>query len=334
MDDLSKFEKICRAMANPSFYPHPVDNLERRDSHISAVFLTGSQVYKLKKPFDFGFLDYTRLDKRHRMCERELELNQRLSSGVYEEVVEIRESGDGFHLGNRGQVVEYAVRMRQLRDEDTLSSLLLRAIVGHAEMIRLGRMLGSFYSRSEKSPEISRFGEADTISFNTEENFRQLEPFVGVLIGNSQFEVVREASRGFFRDRIGIFEERIAAGWICDGHGDLRAEHVYFSDGLIQILDCIEFNDRFRYGDAASDLAFLHMDMERLGRSDLSLSVLAGYIEESGDFGIYKVLDFYSCYRALVKLKVACLTWSELEDGSRRDEMRARATQYLDLAFR
>ncbi len=327
------FDKICRAMAAPSFYPHPVSGVERRDSHISAVFLTGEWVYKLKKPFDFGFLDYTGLDTRLLMCRREVALNQRLSRGVYDGVVEIRERGGEFHLGGGGDVAEYAVRMKQLPDDAALSHLLGRGAVESARMSDLGRRLGDFYAQSERSPEIDRYGEADTINFNIEENFRQLAPYVDILVRKNPFEFIREASRGFFRHCRPLFERRIEQGRICDGHGDLRAEHVYFTDA-IQIIDCVEFNERFRYGDAAADLAFLHMDVERLGRSDLSLAVLGGYIEKTGDFGIYTVLDFYACYRAVVKMKVSCLTWAELEGGARKKEMEVRAAQYLDLAER
>lgn len=320
-------------MADPAFYPHPVFGLERRDTHISAVFLTGNWVYKLKKPFNFGFLDYTGLDTRRGMCEREVALNQRLSNGIYEGVVAIRRNGEGFHLGARGDVAEYAVKMKQLLDGASLANLLTSGGVGHEEMVRLGRRLGEFYCRSERNAEIDGYGRADVISFNAEENFRQVAPFVGRLIRKDPLDFIAEAGRGFFRDCRRLFERRIEEGRICDGHGDLRAEHVYFVD-QVQIIDCIEFNDRFRYGDAASDLAFLHMDMERLGRSDLSLSVLSGYIEATRDFGLFTVLDFYSCYRAVVKLKVSCLTWTELEEGARKKEMKARAAQYLDLALR
>lgn len=320
-------------MADPAFYPHPVHALERRDTHISAVFLTGDWVYKLKKPFDFGFLDYTSLEKRRLMCEREVSLNKRLSRGIYDGVVTIRQAREGIHLGASGETIEYAVKMKQLPDESSLSRLLARKCVNHDDMARLGRMLGAFYSRSTQSPEIDSYCNAEVISFNTEENFRQLNPYVGTLIGANPFEFIKEAGCGFFRDCKRLFDRRVEEGCIRDGHGDLRAEHVYFIDG-IQIIDCIEFNDRFRYADAACDLAFLHMDMERLGYSDLSLSLLSGYVQESSDYGIYTVLDFYSCYRAIVKLKVSCLTWSELEYGDRRGEMERRAGQYLDLAVR
>jgi predicted kinase len=200
-------------------------------------------------------------------------------------------------------------------------------------MERLGHHLAVFYSLSERTLEIDRYGCAETIGLNMEENFRQLEPFVPNLVERSRFEFVREASRGFFLNSAQLFERRKAEGRICDGHGDLRAEHVYFLD-RIQIIDCIEFNERFRYGDVAIDLAFLHMDMERLGHDDLSLAMIKAYTGASRDGGIYALLDFYSCYRAIVKMKVSCLNWTELDEGARKTEMEIRAAQYLDLATR
>ena len=333
MSDLKRFEQLCRVMAHPAFYPHRVSGLQRRDTHISVVFLTGELVYKLKKPIDFGFLDYTGLKTRRKMCELEVKLNNRLSGGVYLGVVSLSMQDEEFHFGNSGEVVEYAVKMKQLPDEASLSNRIVSGKATLEEMLRLGRRLAEFYAAAEHSEQIDRYGGSQVIEFNTEENFRQLAPFVGNLVGKERFDFVVESSRGFFRDRGDLFRRRVAEGRICDGHGDLRAEHVYFLD-QIQIIDCIEFNERFRYGDRAVDLAFLHMDIERLARPDLSLAVLNGYTESSRDYGIYTLLDFYSCYRAVVRMKISCLSATQAVQGPRKREMQRRAGQYLDLAFR
>jgi hypothetical protein len=334
VSELKLFEQICLAMADPGFYPHRVSTLERVDTHISTVFLTGDFVYKLKKPVDFGFLDYTGLETRRRMCELEVSLNQRLSHDVYLGVVPISRAGSAaYRFGDGGEVLEYAVKMRQLPDEFCLANLIADGKVGQDEMLCLGRLLAGFYAGTERDSRIDCYGGREVLKFNTEENFRQLGPFVGKLLRKDRFDFVMEASRGFFKDSESVFQRRIADGRTCDGHGDLRAEHIYFLE-RIQIIDCIEFNERFRYGDAAIDLAFLHMDVERLGRSDLSLSVLNGYMESSRDYGIYAMLDFYSCYRAIVKMKISCLSATELEEGARKRVMEERAGNYLDLAFR
>ncbi|MGC9193897.1 MAG: AAA family ATPase [Syntrophobacteraceae bacterium] len=323
---MKTFEAICRAMARPDFYPHPVLKLERRETHISVVFLAGDFVYKLKKPVDFGFLDYTSLETRKRMCELEVELNWRLADRVYLGVVPICATGDQFRLAEGGAEIEYGVRMRRLPDEASLSCMIEAKKVTLGDMTLLGKRLFQFFEGAERAGGIEKFGALDVIGFNTEENFRQLLPFVGDLIDRQRFEFVMEASRTFLKNRSALFERRIEEGKICDGHGDLRAEHVYFLDG-IQIIDCVEFSQRLRCGDRAADLAFLHMDLERLGRPDLSLAMLQGYTEAGRDFGMYTVLDFYSCYRAVVKAKVSCL------GAGKRSEMKQRASRYFDLAF-
>jgi hypothetical protein len=336
------FESICRAMVDASFYPHAVSRIERRDTHISAVFLTGDWVYKLKKPVDFGFLDFTTLEARRRFCRQEVVLNQRMSHGVYDSVVEIREEGPGlFRMGGRGEVVEVAVRMRQLSDSSCLRSILLELGAPGSppdewlasQMRSLGVSLARFYELSHRSPAIDEFGMPELVAFNMEENFRQIDPFVSDIVPRDQWELIREVSRAFFRNHESLFLRRVADGRIRDGHGDLRTDHVYIEDG-IQIIDCIEFNDRFRYGDAALDLAFLHMDFEHVGRLDLSLEVLAAYVQEARDRELYALLDFYASYRAVVKLKVSCLRLGEVHDPDERTPLGREARLFLDQAYR
>lgn len=334
MSDLEIFEQVCRAMADPAFYPHPVSGPQKTETLISTVFLTGDFVYKLKKPVDFGFLDYTGLDTRRRMCELEVELNQRLSKGVYLGVVPIsRARGGGFQFGEAGEVVEYAVKMKQLPDECALSNLIPAGRVPPDQMTRLGEILAEFYTSVGRDAEIDRYGSPEVIEFNVDENFRQLKPFVGSLLKKDRFDFLMQSSRAFFAGRDALFARRVSEGRICDGHGDLRAEHIYLLDDF-QIIDCIEFNNRFRYGDTAVDIAFLHMDLERLGGLDQTLAVLDGYMRASRDYGIFSMLDFYSCYRAIVKMKIACLSTAEPKDSARKDLMKERAATYLDLAFR
>lgn len=333
MKELNTFEQLCCSMADPAFYPHRVSKLERRETHISVVFLTGDFVYKLKKPIDFGFLDYTGLETRRKMCELEVKLNQRLSRNVYLGVVPLSTKEGGFLFGDGGDVVEYAVRMKQLPDEASLANRIGLGKVSPGQMLQLGGRLAEFYKSAERSDQIDRYGDLSVIEMNTEENFRQLTPFVGALLDKERFDFVMESSRGFLRNHGLLFERRTREGRIRDGHGDLRAEHIYLLDG-IQIIDCIEFNERFRYGDTAIDLAFLHMDVERLGAPDLNLAVLNGYMESSRDYGIYTLLDFYSCYRAVVKIKISCLSATGPEESTRTREMQSRAAQYLGLAFR
>jgi uncharacterized protein len=342
MDVMDPFERICSAMLNPEFYPHGVRGVERRDTHISAVFLTGDWVYKLKKPVNFGFLDFRSLESRERFCRQEVLLNQRLSHGVYDSVVEIRQEASGrYFLNGVGEVVEFAVRMKELPDRACLQSMILSPEqVDSApdawleqQMLALGQRLARFYGQSERSPAIDQYGLPQRVSFNMEENFEQIDPFVVDLVPREHWEFIREVSRAFFRDHETLLLRRVAEGRICDGHGDLRTDHIYLVDG-IQIIDCIEFNERFRYGDAALDLAFLHMDFDHLGRQDLSLQVLDAYVKQATDPGIFALLDFYAAYRAIVKLKVSCLHFSELHNPEGCTSLRRQAVAYLQQAYR
>ena len=295
--------------------------------------MTGQWVYKLKKPVSFGFLNFEELDARRLFCEREVFLNQRLSRNVYEGVIGITREADGrFSLGGRGVPVEYAVKMKELPDSACLTSLLAAGRVSEEEMEALGRHLAGFYEGSVRSVDIDHFGHPEVIALNMEENFRQVEPFVGEFLPGEEWDFVRQASRSFFVYRRSLFERRIREGFIRDGHGDLRAEHVYLVDG-IQIIDCIEFNDRFRYGDVVSDLAFLHMDLEHLGHAPSSEVILAAYAEKAKDPSLYALLDFYAAYRAAVRVKVACLRSTEVESEAERKQLRTVASDFAGHAY-
>ncbi len=327
--------ELFAAMARPDFYPHPVEGPELRETHISCVFLTGRRVYKVKKAVDLGFLDFTRLELRRHFCGRELHLNRRLSRGVYLDVVAIRRAGTRFTLGDEGEVVEYAVRMRQLPDDATLGRRLHARNLGRGVCQRLAGRLAQFYREAPTGAGIERFGSREIVGANCEENFAQIEPFVPEVLDRRQFQIVRSAARAFLSRRQALFRRRVQSGRICDGHGDLRTDHVYLLGGEIQVLDCIEFNDRFRYGDPAADMAFLAMDLDAQGFSSWSRDLMTAFVHASGDAEIFTLLDFYKCYRACVRCKVACLRLGQggLPAAGRRAAA-GEAGDYLALAYR
>jgi len=332
MNRWKRFDAICRAMTDPAIYPHPVKCVQRRDTHISSVFLTGEWVYKLKKPVDLGFLDFRQLDDRRLFCEREVHLNRRLSQGVYLEVIKIFEPKQNrFSLQGDGKAVEYAVKMRQLPDAVSLKELLSKGEIRYVHMRELGERLAAFYQKSDRSIQIDRYGHPDVIALNIEENFSQLEAFVGGVLSREKWEFLCHVSRSFLEHNKCLFNHRIKTGRICDGHGDLRTDHIYFDDGP-QIIDCIEFNDRFRYGDSAVDLAFLHMDMEHLGYQKLGRVLLDTYVNKADDPELYALIDFYATYRALVRLKVTELHCREVQK-TEQQALRAEAKRYVDQAY-
>jgi len=320
------------ALRDPAIYPHPVVKIEVEETHISKVFLTGLFVYKVKKPVDFGFVDFSTLAKRRHWCEQEVQLNRRLSHGVYIEVVEITREPEGFALGGKGEPVEYAVKMRELPRAKSMLALLRRREITPAMIDDLARVLAVFYSAARGGPEIDPMGSLEVIRANTEENFSQTEPFVADLLEREKFLFVRQAVREFLERHADLFQRRVETGRIRDGHGDLRLDHIYFEDG-IQIIDCVEFNERLRQEDVTADLAFLAMDLDSIGCGHLGWRLVKTYAQAASDPEIYILLDFYKCYRAYVRCKVDCLRLAEGGlGGDETRELRRLARRHSQLA--
>ncbi|UCG13585.1 MAG: AAA family ATPase [Deltaproteobacteria bacterium] len=327
------------ALSDPSFYPHPVKRIQIEETHISKVFLTGDFVYKLKKPVDLGFLDFTSLEKRRRFCEKEVLLNRRFSREVYLDVVAITLERDGYALNGPGKPVEYVVRMRQLPRDKTMLELMKQGKVKDVMLQELVRLLSRFYEGAQRGPEIDAYGSRRAIELNTEEDFIDTEPFVPSILNKKKFSHLHQAVLSFIEDRAELLQRRISTGFIRDCHGDLRLGHIYFLDrndfpNGIQIIDCIEFNDRFRYGDVAADLAFLAMELDYYCFSEAGQALLTGYARAADDPEVFLVLDFYKCYRAHVRCKVECIRQSAGDLLASKATLAVeRAKRYFDLAY-
>jgi aminoglycoside phosphotransferase family enzyme/predicted kinase len=327
-------DEIFQSMADPDFYPHPVKAVRQRETHISRVFLTGRFVYKVKKEVNLGFVDYSSLEKRLYFCRQETDLNRRLSSGIYLGVVPITRDHNQFTLQGTGVLVEYAVKMRQLPETGTMLRLLKDRKIGKTEINALTQRLADFYAATASSPEIDAYGSLESVRCNCEENFSQIDDLLGNLQEERLFQIVRAATRSCLQRKKWLFEKRVATGRIRDCHGDLRSGHIYFDNG-IQIVDCIEFNDRFRYGDIASDLAFLAMDLDFQGFPEAARELVDTYVCSAADPEVFALLDFYKCYRAMVRAKIACLRLPESGAGEYAyHKTRREARQYLELAYR
>lgn len=325
--------KIVELLQDPNFYSPPVDSVSLRETHISVVFLTGDVVYKIKKPVDMDFLDFSTLEKRRHFCYREVELNRRLTRDVYLDVVPITFQQDHYDLDGSGRPVEYAVKMRQLPHSATMVKLLRKGELGRKHINLLAQVLSRFFEHAKTGGQIDSCGSLATIRKNCEENFMQLKEFAGEVISLKGLLFVRSTTRSFLNRRKMLFKRRIDNGKIRECHGDLRAGHIYFTDDEIQIIDCIEFNERFRYNDVACDLAFLAMDLDFEGFSTESQDLLKYYVGASGDADVYILMNFYKSYRALVRVKVNCL---RLRQGhlaeARRSELLEETQRYMELA--
>ena len=325
--------ELIDRLRDPACYPRHPAAVEVRQTHASAVFIAGEDVYKLKKPVNFGFLDFSTLPRRGRMCRREVALNRRLAPTVYLGEVRLVDRAGQLRIGGAGRLVDYFVHMRRLADETSLAAMVADGRATTESVDAVADVLASFHLGAARGGRIDAYGAAAAIRGNVEENFTQVGPFVGKTIGAETFGEIEDASRRFLAEHETLFRERMARGCIRDGHGDLRAEHVYFESRGISIIDCIEFNERFRYGDVASDVAFLAMDLESLGVPDLAAAFVRRYAEQT-PFAIGEVLDFYRCYRAFVRGKVASLRSAEPElDACERESARAEARRDFDLAL-
>jgi aminoglycoside phosphotransferase family enzyme/predicted kinase len=317
-------------------YDHPVDRVELVQTHISFVLLAGDYAYKLKKPLDLGFLDYTTLDRRRFMCEEEVRLNRRLCDDVYLGLVPVTRGPDGRHrFGGDGRPMEYAVRMRRVSQDSMMPALLASGGAGHDRLASLARKIADFHRAAARGAGIAKFGRASAVRANWEENFVQVAPFLGKTLAPNSFEAVRGYVERFLDEHGHLIDERARNGRVRDGHGDLRADSVVFnSDGSVCVMDCIEFNDRLRYADVASDVAFLAMDLEFRGYRDEADQFLSLYLEALGpDDTLPVVLGFYVVYRAFIRGKVDSMQASEREvPSSQRAEARRRARAYFRLA--
>ena len=311
---------MVQALLEPKAYPDTPQRLELVQTQMSFVFLTDKYVYKVKKPVNLGYLDYTTLEKRRFYCQREVELNRRLCSAVYLGIVPITQDKSSFSIGGQGEAIEYAVKMRRLPQEAMMDVLLENNKVSPEMVTKVAQKLAGFHHRAQTNATISTFGNLDTVTQNTRENFTQTEKYIGPLISQRSYLNIKNYTQAFIRQNTTLFGKRVAKGRIKDCHGDLHAAHVCFTNGIC-IYDCIEFNDRFRYCDVVSEVAFLAMDLDHYGRSDLSQTFVNAYIAQSEDKELSMLLNFYKCYRAYVRGKVGCF---KLDDPYVSEEEKAR----------
>ncbi len=323
-------------LLRPEAYPHRPQKVELRQTHISWVFLADDLVYKVKKPVDFGFLDFTTLEKRRHFCEREVALNRRLCPEIYLGVVPVVETPEGLKFETEGPVKDWAVKMRRMPEEGMMGRLIAEGKLQREHLDLLVRKLVPFFREAETGPEINRYGSLETVRFNVEENFTQTRDFVGKALSRLRYEHIVAWSRRFMEEKEELFQLRISEGYIRDGHGDLYSANVCY-DNLreVYVFDCIEFNERFRCGDVAQDLAFMAMDLDFHDLVEFSRYFIDRYVELSGDRGLYEILDFYKCYRAYVRGKIGCFTWADkgVPEEARRKALHD-AWRYFNLAYR
>jgi aminoglycoside phosphotransferase family enzyme/predicted kinase len=328
----TKLPALVQGLLKPKAYPETTGRIELLQTQMSFILLTDNYVYKVKKPVNLGYLDYTTLEKRRFFCQREVELNQRLCPEVYLGVVPIAREGSNIIVEGKGEAVEYAVKMRRLPQQAMMDRLLAGNRVTPEMITKVAQKLAAFHQKAETNATISAFGEIKAIRKNTDENFTQTEKYIGSTISQEKYQRLKAYTDSFIKKNAALFQKRIAEGRIRDCHGDLHAAHVCFTDGIC-IYDCIEFNDRFRYADVASEVAFLAMDLDHYGRADLARRLVNAYIDKSQDKGLVKLLNFYKCYRAYVRGKVEGFKLDDpyIAPAEKKQTLEV-ASSYFDLA--
>jgi len=316
----SRVPRLVSRLLDPALYPRSADRVELVETHISWVLLAGDRVYKIKKPVNLGFLDFTTLARRRRFCHDEVRLNRRLTHDIYLGVVEIKGSLRAPRFEGPGRAIEVAVLMRRLPAERMLDRLVSDNPAPAALLDGIGTTVARFHATADTGGEIDELGGIETIRRNWQENFAQTDAVGPELLADDTRRRVREYVATFLEREAPRFAARVAAGRSRDCHGDLQAQHVCCVEP-VQIFDCIEFNHRFRFGDVAGEIAFLAMDLERLGRPDLAIRFLNAYLEENGDYEAAPLLDFYRAYRAWVRAKVTA--FQVADHPERADEARA-----------
>jgi uncharacterized protein len=310
--------------------------VEMKQTHISVLLLGRQHVIKLKKPVDFGFLDYTTLEKRRQACEAEVRLNRRLCPDTYlgvREVIEVE--GQPRFSGSNGKIVDYGVWMNRLPEERMLDQLVKRDEANEAMLDRIADRLSEFHYSARRGPEVERWGSVAEVRHNWDENFSQTADFVGRTISAPAYEAIRSWVIEWVETNAKLLDLRVSAGRIVDGHGDVRCESICVKDDVICIYDCIEFNDRFRCDDVASEVAFLAMDLDARGRPDLGYFFTESYQQRTSDGELFRLLPFYRCYRAYVRGKVLSFRLNESEfSAEERGVAAERASRYFDMARR
>ncbi len=311
-------QRIVQFLLRPSSYPHAAAPVERRETHVSHVFLAGPFAYKVKKPVKFPFVDASTLAQRRKFCRWELTLNRRLAPTVYLGMVPIVETGRGLALGGRGRIVEWAVKMRRLPEQRMLDRLVARRRVTRRDMAAIADRLLPFFAKAGRGPRINRFGLPASVRQLVLGNLEECQPFIGALLSESDRRLLEAAYRQFLALQEPVFERRVREGRIIDGHGDLRCENICLpaprrqagAEG-VQVFDCVEFEPAFRCGDIANDFSFLVMDLESRGRRDLAAALAGRYRARLADPTFPAVLPFYKCHRSLVRGKVRGFAWQQ-----------------------
>ncbi|KYC51624.1 MAG: hypothetical protein AMQ22_01254 [Candidatus Methanofastidiosum methylothiophilum] len=290
-----------KSMINDTTFNEKIE--EVKETHISYIFLTKNYAYKIKKDAKFSFLDYSTLEKREFYCKEELRINKILSPDMYLKVSALSMKGNNLALSNEGMPLEYTVVMKRIPEKYIMKNLIDNNEIKDDTIEEIALKILCFHKKVRVDLE-GKFGSIDTFKKNVMDNFKDLELFVGDLFSNNEFNKLIGKNLDFMNNNKNLFQKRVKEGKICETHGDLHSGNIFIATDKIYIFDAIEFNPVINTTDVTAEIAFLCMDLEFLGRDDLSKIFSNKYISESGDKDMVALLSFYKCYRACVRAKV------------------------------
>ena len=324
---------LLAAMLHPACYPHAVGRVRLIETHISWVLLTGNWAYKVKKPVDLGFVDFSTLKLRRRYCEEELRLNRRLAPAIYDSVVEIRGAPAAPRIGGSGPVLEYAVRMREFPQSALADRMAARRALRPQMIDALARTIAEFHRGAPAAAKSQRFGTPATALAAALQNFDHILPSLARVDSRNLLRRLRKWTRAEHAARRRALLSRRRGGFVRECHGDLHLGNIAVLEGCPTPFDCIEFNAALRWIDVMSEVAFLLMDLADHGRADLASRFLNAYLEVTGDYRGLEVLRYYLVYRALVRAKVNVLRARQPQVSAMEKKRLGRLVHgYLDLA--
>jgi hypothetical protein len=324
---------LVQALQNPALYDHPVHQFQVIETHISQVLLTGEFAYKIKKPMDFGFLDFSTLPRRKHFCEEELRLNRRLAAPLYLQVIPITGTPQNPVLGGSGEAFEYVLKMRQFRQDDLFDRQQERGELEPGRLATLAQQAAEFHDSLPPVDPSSPLGAPDAVYAAMQENFDQIRPLLSDASQLAQLDNLEIWTRTTFERHQPLIAARHQQGLVRECHGDLHLANITLYNDQVTVFDCIEFNEPFRWIDVINDLAFLLMDLESRGETAKANLVLNTYLEYRDDFEALPLLPLYKAYRAIVRAKIALFTMGNPSLGdSEKEELMQRYNAYAQLA--
>ncbi|MBZ0092474.1 MAG: AAA family ATPase [Sulfuricellaceae bacterium] len=325
---------LISALARPELHGIPEASIRILETHISYLILAEPYAYKIKKPVNLGFLDFSTLEQRHHFCAEELRLNRRLAPQLYLDVIAITGTPSQPEFNGVGPIIEYAVKMRQFPQEALLDRVLAQGSLSGAQIGQLARTLADFHLAAPAAPSDGLYGTAAHVFHPMQENFEQIRPILEDEDDLLRLEALRVWTELEFSSRRGDIRHRLEQGHIRECHGDLHLGNMLLLDGQVTLFDCIEFNPDLRWIDVISDLAFLIMDLHDRACPALAWQLLNNYLERTGDYTGVKLLRLYQVYRAMVRAKVAAIRLGQTEAQKDRESLRAVYRRYALLAER